>query len=97
MATKPKRLLGVMRCLCCGEAIPVKEAENGTINAACPWCDFPAWAKAGSKAHGIILARVVKPQGNALPAPAAPAPTPASPAPTAAPRKPAASVFHLGD
>lgn len=90
-----------MACLCCGHEIPVKQAENGTINAACPWCDFPAYAKAGTEAHRIISAKIKgKPAQAAEPKPAqaqaaakpaqAPAPEPA-PAP-----KPRASIFHMG-
>lgn len=103
MATKPKALVGVMQCMCCGEVIPVKAADNGTINAACPWCDFPAWAKAGTKAHQLILAKVkrTEPDPVAAPAPAAkanPAPAPAK-APAAAPAsqaRPRNSIFDLG-
>lgn len=100
MATKPKSMVGTMRCMCCGEQIPVKTAENGTINAACPWCDFPAWAKAGTRAHHIIMGKV-KPSETA-PAPK-PAPVPAPAAKTAAAPPPAApaerrrnSIFDLG-
>lgn len=85
-----------MACMCCGRPIPVKQAENGTINAACAWCDFPAWAKAGTEAHRIILGKTTPAAGQAKPAPApakTAAPAPAAPAP--APRAPA-SVFHLG-
>jgi len=47
-----------MACMCCGHEIPVKQAENGTINAACQWCDFPAYAKQGTEAHRIITGKL---------------------------------------
>lgn len=71
MATTPKTTIGTMACLCCGHEIPVKQSENLTINAACQWCDFPAYAKKGTGAHRIILAKM-KPNE-------APAPTPQAP------------------
>lgn len=58
MATAPKRQVGTMKCLCCGHEIPVKAATNGTLNAACAWCDFPAYAKAGTEAHRIIMGKL---------------------------------------
>lgn len=102
MATTPKRQIGTMACLCCGHKIPVKAAENGTINAACPWCDFPAYAKAGTEAHRIITGKLDGQQITApTPAPAAkPAPTPApaakpEPTPAPAPRR-VSTIFDLG-
>jgi len=102
MATKPKTHVGTMACLCCGHEIPVKAADNGTLNAACSWCDFPAYAKAGTEAHRIITGKL-----KGKPAPATPAPAPATkpaaakpapnPAPTPAPvARPRNSIFDLG-
>lgn len=88
-----------MACLCCGHEIPVKAAENGTLNAACAWCDFPAYAKAGTEAHRIISGKVkfkavpptmVAPKTDAKPVPT---PTP-TPAPVKRPRN---SIFDLGN
>ena len=101
MATKPKTHMGTMACLCCGHEIPVKAAENGTLNAACAWCDFPAYAKAGTEAHRIITGKL-----KGKPAPATTAPTPATkpaaakaaPTPTPAPATTARarnSIFDL--
>lgn len=82
MAKPRLLLLGTMACLCCSRQIPVKRnADTGTLNAACGWCDFPAWAKEGSEAARIIAARV---RPDADPAPAAPAPAPKPPAAPAA-------------
>ena len=78
--TAPKTIIGKMDCLCCGHEIPVKQAENGTINAACPWCDFPAYAKKGSEAHRIITGKL-----KGQPAPAASKPAPPAAKPTAPP------------
>lgn len=58
MATTPKTGVGTMDCMCCGREIPVKAATNGTLNAACAWCDFPAYAKAGTGAHRIITGKL---------------------------------------
>lgn len=96
MASAPKRQIGTMACMCCGHEIPVKAGESGTINAACPWCDFPAYAKAGTEAHRIITARLKnKPQPKPEPKPEPKAPEPAAPPPTPA-RRPARSIFDLG-
>ena len=101
MATKPKTHMGTMNCLCCGHEIPVKAAENGTLNAACAWCDFPAYAKAGTEAHRIISGKLKNKPAPATPAPApatkqAPA-TPATPPPAAATKpRPRNSIFDLG-
>lgn len=100
MATVLKRQVGTMACLCCGHEIPVKAAPNGTLNAACAWCDFPAYAKAGTEAHRIITAKLKgraapDPEPTQEPKPAAPAANPAAnPAP--APRRAASSIFDLG-
>lgn len=102
MATaKPKSQVGTMACVCCGHEIPVKQAEGGTLHAPCPWCDFPAYAKAGTEAHRIFTGKL---KGKAEPAPVqaarpepiktrAAAPTPAA-APAPAPRA-RNSVFDL--
>lgn len=102
MATKPKSHVGTMACMCCGHDIPVKQAENGTLNAACSWCDFPAYAKAGTEAHRIITGKLKnKPEPKPEPKPAqapaakpAPATPPAAPAPAA--KRPRNSIFDLG-
>lgn len=70
MALRPKSQIGTMACLCCGERIPVRRAENGTLNFSCSWCEFPGYAKAGTDAHGHIMSRVElseAPPGKALP------------------------------
>lgn len=58
MARKKSDVIGTMACLCCGEKIPVKQYETGTLNAACPWCELPTYAHAGTKAHKLLTARV---------------------------------------
>lgn len=75
MAIRPKTQIGTIPCLCCGQTVPVKEAENGTINLSCQWCDFPAYAKKGTEAHRRILANVKRPE------PAAAEPVAANPVP----------------
>jgi len=106
MATVIKRQVGTMACMCCGHEIPVKQAENGTLNAACSWCDFPAYAKAGTQAHRIISGRLknrpdldAAPEQRAQPTakPAPPAKPKAEPAPEPARAQRARnSIFDLG-
>lgn len=104
MATVIKRQIGIMDCMCCGHEIPVKQGENGTINVACPWCDCPVYAKAGTEAHRIITGRM-KPSKATEPEPApAPRTRPAprlqapkqQPEPVAAPARARNSIFDLG-
>lgn len=110
MATTPKTQLGTMGCLCCGETIPVKRAENGTLSFPCPWCDFPGYAKAGTECHRIVSGKVKgktpppatepaqAPAPKAAPPKAAPAPAPKAP-PTTAPApaaRPRSSIFDIG-
>lgn len=93
MATKPKTTIGTMACMCCGHEIPVKQADNGTLNAACAWCDFPAYAKAGTQAHRIITGKLKNQQPEPTPALAQQAPAaiktvakqPGTPAPARVP------------
>lgn len=93
MATAtPKTFVGKMDCLCCGHEIPVKQAENGTLNASCPWCDLPAYAKKGTGAHRLITAKLRdKPEAAQAPAATTPPAAPAAKAPTPA-NKPAARM-----
>lgn len=102
MATTPKETIGTMPCMCCGREIPVKQGPNGTINAACNWCDFPAWAKKGTEAARIIGARmtpvaaavqehIAQVQAKAKPAPKPPA-TPSTATPSPAPER--RGIFH---
>lgn len=99
MAAKPKTQLGVIACRCCQRDIPVRAAENGTLNVSCGWCDFSAYAKAGTEANRLIRGQMApaadplplvlrEPEPKAAaPAPAAPpaTPKPAAPAPTPKP------------
>jgi hypothetical protein len=83
MAIRPKAQIGTMPCVCCGEKIPVRRAENGTLNFTCSWCEFPGYAKAGTAAHGHVMRRVellpvIEPE---TPAPAKPEPKEKPPAP----------------
>jgi len=93
MAIRPKTQIGTINCSSCSELVPVKRTETGTLNFSCPWCDLPAYAKQGTKAHENIMLKM-KPMAAAVaaavativtpaPAPAAPTPVPAKPAPAA--------------
>lgn len=92
MATKPRNQVGMIECRCCKRHIPVREAETGTLNVSCQWCDFSAYAKSGTEAARIIRAQMTAREGDALPlvtqepaAPPTPAPKPAAPATNPAP------------
>lgn len=88
MAAAPKTTIGTMACMCCGREIPVKQAENGTLNVACGWCDFPAYAKKGTEAHALVLKRTKRTQDEPpAPAQAQPPAQPKPPAPTPAQAK----------
>lgn len=50
--------IGTMSCYSCGEKVPVKENENSGLSFPCPWCDFPAYAKAGTQAANIARGRM---------------------------------------
>lgn len=76
--------VGTVACLCCGEAIPVKETKGAGVSVCCPWCDFSGYAKAGTTAARNIKAKM-KPDAAETPAPA-PKPAPAAkPAPVPKP------------
>lgn len=96
MATAPKTTIGTMACMCCGREIPVKQAENGTLNVACGWCDFPAYAKKGTEAHALVMKRTKRTPGEPQAEPAAqpkpPAPPTAAQANAAAPKQTQAPV-----
>lgn len=70
------KAIGKMPCLCCGEAITVKQADTGTLSVSCPDCDFSGYAKAGTDAHRLTLKKITLKPGQAPP-PAAAAPAPA--------------------
>lgn len=87
-----KTEIGEMDCICCGKRIPVKQAENGTLSFPCGWCEFPGYAKGGTKAQKLMLAKVTLNTPTETP-PAAkkqPSPIPAIPA---APIKPKSTIF----
>lgn len=59
MKTRPKKtIIGTAACSCCGREIPARESETGTLNLSCQWCDLPLYAKKGTEAHRVLLARV---------------------------------------
>jgi hypothetical protein len=94
MATNPKTTRGTMKCLCCGQTIPVKASDNGTLSFPCTWCDFPAYAKSGTEAHRIVT-KLITPAASSEPPPApGPELEPESqPAPPAAPAKPRGATW----
>ncbi|CAB3726123.1 hypothetical protein [Paraburkholderia rhynchosiae] len=59
MKTRPtKTIIGTAECSCCGREIPARESETGTLNLSCQWCDLPLYAKKGTEAHKLLMARV---------------------------------------
>lgn len=60
MASKTYAVIGKHRCHVCGEEIPTRQSENGTLNLSCWLCGVTAHAKPGTDAHRSTLARVVK-------------------------------------
>ncbi|MCX5545683.1 hypothetical protein M3A49_40780 [Paraburkholderia sp. CNPSo 3076] len=61
MKIRPKKaVIGTAACLCCGRDIPVKQNEHGTLDHSCQWCDLPMYAKEGTEAHRLLMARVTK-------------------------------------
>jgi hypothetical protein len=96
--------IGWTKCGCCGNTeASISRTGTGTLSLSCHKCQFSGFAKAGTKAHRLILADMT-PDEDAAPDPAPAAvkvqPKTAKPAPAAdpipAPKKPA-SVFSLGD
>ena len=67
--------IGTLSCFSCGEKVPVKQNERGTLSFPCPWCDFPGYAKAGSKAVELALKKMKAIEtAPVLPDPVSPAP-----------------------
>jgi hypothetical protein len=59
MKTRPKKtIIGTAQCTVCNREIPAKQSETGTLDVSCQWCEFPAYAKAGTEAHRVLMARV---------------------------------------
>jgi len=59
MKTRPtKTIIGTAECSCCGREIPARESDTGTLNLSCQWCDLPLYAKKGTEAHRLLMARV---------------------------------------
>lgn len=75
-----KENMGQVGCLCCGESIPAKQGAGGALSVSCPWCDFSAYAKAGTQAYRIISGKLKKAAPESAPGPVSvpqPAPQPA--------------------
>lgn len=101
MATKDKALkvdAGTMGCPLCGENIPVRRStDTGTIHYPCMWCGNPGYAQKGTKAHGIIAAKLTPVAGAVAEVvrQASPAPTPPTASTVAKPAtKTPASFWH---
>ena len=91
---------GAMNCIGCGERIPVREGDNGTIHAPCAWCGLPTYAKRGTRAARMLASKTeweAGEGGEPAPVPAKPAAPPAAAAPKkeAAPARARSSVFDL--
>lgn len=91
---RPKHKAGAGACFCCGREVVYRKTEGGALSTFCQHCDLQVYAKDGTEAERLILAKI----GATDPAPDKPAPQPAPAAKPAAPApkpKPA-GVFGLG-
>jgi hypothetical protein len=89
-----KTIIGTADCSCCGREIPARQSETGTLNLSCQWCDLPLYAKPGTEAHRVLMARVrrkAEPEPDAT-HPHQPEPPPAEPKPAA---RAVRSVFDM--
>lgn len=61
-----KARLGKLPCPECGEIVPLRQNETGTLSIACHECDFSGFAKNGSECHkrwlGKLTAKVADPE-----------------------------------
>ena len=80
--------IGTMQCWSCRETVPVKKTDTGKLSAACPWCDFPHYANAGTKHFANLL------KATTLDAPGAAEETKAAPPPAPKP-DPAPGAEHV--
>lgn len=98
MKTRPKKgIIGTCRCIVCDRDIPAKQSETGTLDVSCQWCEFPAYAKAGTEAHRRLLERVMKIQTGDSDPPTNPAPEPApQPKPAARATRSAFDILGVG-
>lgn len=87
-----KQVIGTITCLCCGERIPAKQNDLGTLDVSCNWCDMPVYAKPGSAAHKTLMGRITR---LAEPVPDATNPVHAPPAEIKPAARAARSVFDV--
>ncbi|RQQ65553.1 hypothetical protein [Burkholderia stagnalis] len=93
MKQRPKKtIIGTTQCVCCGRDIPAKESETGTLDVSCQWCELPTYAKKGTEAHRVLMARVKR---HAEPEPDATNPVHAPPAEPKPAARAARSVFDV--
>lgn len=96
---RPKTKAGAGACFCCGREVVWRKTEGGALSTFCQHCDLQVYAKDGTEAERMILAKI---GATTAPAPdkmSAPKPAPAAaPAPdkTPAPKPKPAGVFGLG-
>lgn len=92
-----KRKVGTGACFACGREVVWRKTEGGALSTFCQHCDLQAYAKDGTEAERMILAKI---GATAAPAPdkaPAPQPAPAAAKPAAPAQKPKpAGVFGLG-
>jgi hypothetical protein len=93
---RPKTKAGAGACFCCGREVVWRKTEGGALSTFCQHCDLQVYAKDGTEAERMIMAKI----GATAPAPdKAPEPQPApaaKPAAPAAPKAKPAGVFGLG-
>lgn len=91
----PARKVGTIGCLACGNLIPVKQAEGGSLSVCCSWCDLSAYAKKGTEAFRLIEAKMTPETPPAAPAKPAPEPEKKEAPPAPPPQKAAKSKGAL--
>lgn len=90
-----KTKAGEGNCPVCDNRIVWRLSDSGALSCFCQDCDFQGYAKDGTEAKGMLMAKI----GAASPEPdkmSAPKPAPAKPEPKPAPEKKSAfQVFGL--
>ncbi|MDW5417054.1 hypothetical protein R6242_10805 [Iodobacter sp. CM08] len=76
---KAMKIIGRMKCTCCGEVVPVKEQSNGLAIVTCNFCDnkMQAFGKVADghirlKMNPVVSDIPANPVGVAAPVPAQP-------------------------
>jgi len=72
LVTKASKYLGKIECICCGEEIPVKENDRGTLNVSCFLCGITSHSKLEQTSNEMIRGWIRKKPDKQAPAVALP-------------------------